>query len=555
MLGESSYSYAQTPDIPGSADTSRIPQRLQIPETSEAQDIIAPEDMVIDENIPDNPDGFILEAIEIKGVTAFGENYFDSLIREYIGQSVDLTTLNHLADRITKIYRDNGYFLSRAIVPEQEVNEGAVIIQVIEGRVGKVTTQDPDRLLKNDHLRIIERTIRKIERIDPLHGPTLERYVLLLNEHMGVTVQNILQAPQGQTEMGNVDIVLRVLSNEPHQARFNYNNYGSRFVGPHQFTASTTHNGVFNIFDSLTIQGSTALPMTEVQFGSVSYSMPLNEEGLTASITAGYSNSEPGFSLKELEVEGDSTSISANLTYPFYKKRRASLILGTGFELRNSATEFLDQELIDDKIRSASLFANYSALDPFGGSNSVNVSVTKGLDILGATKTGTNNLSREQGVSDFMKWSANLSRQQDLGKGFRVVNAVSAQYAPEPLLSSEEFGYGGIAFGRAYDPSEITGDSGVATSIELLYTDLDIIPNLNIRLVPFAFYDIGKVWDQDIGTKPISAASAGAGSYFNVNNQFNGQMQIAYPLTNPVSTPIMNGGNSPRMLFSLNATF
>lgn len=548
-------SHAQTPQLPGSADPSRLQERLLIPQTEQTQDIIAPEDMVIDDDIPQNPDGFVLKGITLQGITAFHSNHFDDLIAEYVGLPVDINTLNHLAARITKIYRDAGYFLSRAVVPEQEVTDGVVTIQVIEGRVGKVILEDSEGLLKKDYLNIVDKTIQKIEMLDPLHGPTLERYVLLLNDHIGITIQNILQAPQTHSEAGSVNIVLRALENTKQQVRFGYNNHGSRFVGPNQVTGTYQRAGLFNSFDRLTVQGTTSIPMSEVQFGSMSYALPLNEEGLTASLTASYSNSEPGLSLRDLEVEGDSTTLSASITYPFIRSRKTSLIAGSTFEVRNSATEFLDEELIDDKIRSLSVFANYNTQDPWGGVSDVNLSLSHGLNFFAATETGEDNLSRQQGRSDFFKSELNASRQQELGEGFQIINSLAAQYAPHPLFSSEEFGYGGTNFGRAYDHSEITGDQGIATAIEVLYTDINTIPDLNLKLVPFAFYDIGKVWNEDRGSKPISAASAGFGTYYNFNNRVTGQLQLAYPLTKSVSTPIMNGNNSPRILFSLNTSF
>lgn len=547
-------SHAQTPQLPGSADPSRLQERLLIPQTEQAQDIIAPEDIEIDDTIPQNPEGFVLEGIALEGVTAFEENHFNDLIAEYMYLPVDINTLNHLAARITKIYRDTGYFLSRAVIPQQEVTDGVVIIKVIEGHVGNVILVDSEGLLKKDRLGIVQKTIRKIETLDPLHGPTLERYVLLLNDHMGLTIQNILQAPSVPSEAGSVDVILRVLPNTKQQVSLAYNNHGSRFVGPHQVTGTYQRAGLFNTFDLITVQGTTSVPMSEVQFGSMSYALPLNEEGLTASFLASYSNSEPGLSLRDLEVEGDSATLSASLTYPLIRSRKTSLFLGSSFEIRNSATEFLDEELIDDKMRKLSIFANYNTQDTWGGISDINLSLSKGLDIFAATETGEDNLSRAQGRSDFIKAEINASRQQDLGQGFQVINSLAAQYSPHPLLSSEEFGYGGTSFGRAYDPSELTGDQGVATAIEVLYTDVDTITDLNLKLVPFAYYDIGKVWNEDRGSEPVSGASAGFGTYYNFNNRVNGQLQFAFPLTKSVSTPIMNGDNSPRILFSLNTS-
>ncbi len=549
------HAHAQSPNLPGSADPSRLEERLRGPLLQQDNNIVAPEKMDIDGDIPQAPDGFILNRIVLTGVTAFDTGHFSTLIDEYIGRSVDVNVLNHLAARITQIYREEGYFLSRAVIPQQEVMDGIVKIQVIEGHVGNVIIDDPDALLQKDIFDITAKAMQKIKALDPLHGPTLERYVLLLNDQSGLTVQNILQAPEQPTgRPGQVDIVLKILPGE-RNIILGYNNHGSHFVGPHQLSASYAQGNILNSFDTLTLQTSTAIPMSEVQFGAVGYSFPLNEEGLSASFLVSYANSEPGFTLSELEVEGDSTSAEATLSYPFIRSRRTNLSAGTTFVFRNSATEFLDEELIDDKTRSLSAFVNYNTLDPFNGYNALNLSVSKGLNILNATETGTENLSRQQGRSDFLTLELDAFRQQDITPELQLVNAVSGQFAPHPLLSAQEFGYGGISYGRAYDPSEITGDQGVSASVELRYTDIDPIPDFNLKIVPLVFYDIGKVWNEDRGAKPQSAASAGFGAYYNFDNTVSGSLQVAYPLTKRVTTPIMNGEKGPRILLSLNASF
>lgn len=546
--------YAQSPEIPSSAETGRLRDQLFVPTPREQSDIVRPDDLLIDENIPDAIDGFVLNKVDVQGVTVFDKDYFNDLIAEYIEREVDITVLNHLAARITQAYRDEGYFLSRAILPQQEIIGGEVKIQVIEGRVGNVIIDDPEHILAKDDFRIVSKTADKIKAVGLFHGPTLERYILLLNDSAGISVQSLLQEAPSTAEPGTVDIVLRI-DKEPRQISVSYDNHGSRFVGPHQLSAAYLKGNVMNSFDQLTLQTSVAVPFSEVTFGAIEYSLPLTEEGLTASVSLSYANSEPGLALRALEVEGDSVTIESSLSYPVIRLRSESLTIGGVFTLRQSATEFLDEEFIDDKTRVLSFFGDYETQDSWGGLDVINLTFSKGLDFLDATETGDDNLSREQGRSDFIKVGLEASRQQDFFPHFQLINAVNAQYTPYPLLSSEEFGYGGTTFGRAYDPSELTGDQGVSTSVELLYTSLDPVPELDLKLVPFAFYDIGKVWNHDAGSKPVSGASAGFGTYYDFSQRVSGAVQVAYPLTRTVDTPVMNGPDGPRILFSLSTSF
>lgn len=552
----SGNSFAQSPpNLPAASDVSRFEERFLIPDHKQRSDVIERDVKTSPTDIPKAENGFILNKIIFEGITIDIQSDIDQITGEYIGREVDLNVLNHLTNRITNLYRQNGYFLSTAVIPAQEVVDGTITIHIIEGRVGEVRIEDPENFLKNDHLDIVQKTIKIIETLNPLHGPTLEKYILLLNDHTSVSIHNILAAPKNSTEPGTVDIILKVYEKIQNNYFLSYDNFGSRFVGPHQLTGSYSKNNILTIFDQLVLQGSTSIPANEVKFLSLSYKTPLTSNGLELSTSASYSESEPGFSLQGLEVKGKSATFSASLNYPIIRSRRENLSIGTSFSLQNSATQFLQEELIDDKTRSISLNLDYDTYDRWDGINTLILSVTHGLNILDAKETGSDNLSREEGRSDFFKTELNFERQQNIGSSLNLTTAVNVQKSNHPLLSSEEFGYGGTSFGRAYDPSEITGDSGASASVEVLYTRLPTIESMDLKLTPFIFYDIGKVWNNDRDTDPISASSTGIGTYYNLPNNISGSLQLAYPLTKQVSTPVMNGSSGPRILFNMSTSF
>jgi hemolysin activation/secretion protein len=49
----------------------------------------------------------------------------------------------------------------------------------------------------------------------------------------------------------------------------------------------------------------------------------------------------------------------------------------------------------------------------------------------------------------------------------------------------------------------------VAVAVELRYMQLDPLKDINLQLVPFAFYDVGKVWNEDRGSEPQQAPQQG----------------------------------------------
>src|SRR5215472_12976509 len=81
-----------------------------------------------------------VRAVHITGATVYRGDAFAPLYADMVGREVTLAAIYDLAQRITTKYGNDGYVISRAIVPPQELdpNGATVEIQVIEGYVDKV---------------------------------------------------------------------------------------------------------------------------------------------------------------------------------------------------------------------------------------------------------------------------------------------------------------------------------------------------------------------------------------------------------------------------------
>jgi hemolysin activation/secretion protein len=128
-----------------------------------------------------------------------------------------------------------------------------------------------------------------------------------------------------------------------------------------------------------------------------------------------------------------------------------------------------------------------------------------------------------------------------------VVASGAGQWADGGLVSSEKFGVGGARFGRAYDYSEITGDHGLAGSIELRWTWRKLNDWLSSVQI-YAFADAAQIWDNDDFSE--SLASAGGGLRVGVAPGLSATVEVAKPLTRDV---LSQGDRSPRVFVSLSA--
>jgi hemolysin activation/secretion protein len=489
----------------------------------------------------------VLKGVEISGATIFSPKLLKKTYKEYLDKEVTLEVAWIIADRITEKYRRAGYFLSRAYVPEQEIGDGIIKINVVEGYVGEVNFQNPD-----DNNRVLKQLIKQIKNEKPLKASQLESFLLRANDISSVPFKGVLSASQAVDEAA-VKMTL-VQTKKENQGVVTFDNYGSRFIGPYQATAS--YRASFIPLNKTTLSTVVTTPMNELKYGYLEHQViltPTTKLSFNTEIT----DSDPGYTLKQFELKSDSNLFGAHIDYQMLRQRQENLSFRFGIDARNSNTDILGTELTHDNVRTASIGAFFDDFDDWNGYNAGNINITRGLDIFNSSEAGDLNLSREGAKPNFTKYEIMLRRQQRILDDLVLQSSFSGQRSTGILFSSEQFGYGGQGFGRAYDPSDITGDHGWAFSFELDYGGIGSLDWVNFT--PYTFYDYGKAWKEkpQVGEeKSLSGSSAGIGMRFDTSIDLTGNIGLAYPLTRDIDTPI-NGKDrdGPRVIFQLSKYF
>ncbi len=537
--------------IPGAADINRVPTMPQ----QEIRDEPLTEGMITNkaqpnQKIPANAGAIhlTLKAINIQGMKAYTPEQIKPLYESLIGKDVTLDAVWDVATKITKKYRDDGYFLSRAFVPAQEVSNGTITIRVIEGYIGEVEFDKP-KLAKSKPMQAL---VKEIKRGRPTKFVDLERQHLLLTDMPGFeNYHGTLLGIDGAND-GAVKLLLSRREVKSPHAFFSFDNYGSRYIGP--YGAYAGWHGEIIPGQQTSITAAVKAPVSELQAINVAHSIPLTPR-LSVGLAGGYTHSKPGDILAAQEMESRAVNGALSLNYQWIRQRRENLKIGAMFDARNTTTDVLGTELNTDHIRAARLRADYDLTDEFLGYNAISATLSHGLNILGASDKNDPNISRAGAQPDFTKLELSYKRLQRITPEWNGLLSLSGQKASRSLYSSEEFGYGGQDFGRAYDQSEITGDDGAAASLELRYLDLPQWEN--ISTTPYGFYDIGKVWNRGDSQSDISASSAGFGVRVSHDSGLSGALQLAFPLTKDVDKPIYDDSNSknPRIGVQLGYSF
>ena len=345
-----------------------------------------------------------------------------------------------------------------------------------------------------------------------------------------------------------------ILADKAFEGYVGVDNRGSEFNGPYNFTGGLTANSLLGSYDRTGFQGVITSQTEELLFTNMFYEFPINQEGTRLIFSGSISESEPGSSLKKFDINGDSSSITLRLTHPFVRSRGKNLTGHVGFTSRNSTTKILGSLDSKDQLRVMDLGVSYDYADEYRGVNMIQFNLSHGFNIFGATESGSSNLSRALGKSDFTKLTGNLMRLQNLAPSWSLLAATSWQYSFDKLLASEEFGVGGSQYGRAYDSSEITGDHGIAFKVELqkgFRPKWKYLSDLQL----YSFIDYGAVWNKvktSTGAQQQGRSSMGLGMRFNMTNSISGSLELDKPISNTVAT---KGNKDPRFFFSLSNRF
>lgn len=486
----------------------------------------------------------VIRRVSVVGSTVYSQTELQALYADLLGHDTTLATVYEIARRITAKYGQDGYVLSRAIVPPQQFNpKGAVVtIRVVEGWINKV--EWPKQLAR--YRDFFSDYTAKITTERPANIKTIERYLLLANDLPGLKFTTTLKP----SDIPEASVLVVDVVEKPIDAMGRIDNRGTRSRGPYEFLGTTTFNNLLGLHEAFTFSYAGAIPLKELQYISGYYRHVLTSEGLTVFADASYSWGKPGTQqLEVLDFFTRSTVAEAGAYYPLLRSRERNLTLtGLAF-MSDNYSDVLASPFNVDRLRGFRAKADADFADSLQGINQFNVIVSHGIRGLGSTNNGNPLASRAAGRVDFTKIEATVSRTQPLVAPFSVFGSVYAQYAGTPLLSSEQCAYGGRFFGRAFDPSQMLGDSCWEAVGELRLDAPSTLPQVT-QLQFYGFADYAKLYTRDpaIGTDATShGASIGTGLRFAVFKNFQSDLQIAKTVAGP--------RNDLRFFFSVTANY
>jgi hemolysin activation/secretion protein len=410
-----------------------------------------------------------VSAYRVTGNTVFDEETLLAVIKDRTGEKI-VADLHAAADALTAYYRDRGYLLARAYVPQQEVTAGTITIAVLEGRYDQIRGHNTARVSDERVLRTVKAPLCQANEDctgSLISSTPLERGLLLLNDTPGVQAAARL-SPGEFTGMSTLDV--NAVEDSLASGYVQLDNGGSYYSGVARGVGTLWINSPTGIGDQITLQGVATSVHGNLYYGALGYGLPLGYDGARLNVRGSYLQYELGDRYESLDAHGTVTGGDATLFLPFVRSQAANFSGAIGYGKRRFHDE-ADAVGVETERRIADrteIGLNGNLRDRLFGVTALNtlaLTFVRGdLELDEALSFADAFTARAEG--GYTKWMASYSRAQRLFGLSSLHVRAAVQGTADNLDSYEKFALGGSDAVRAYPASDTLVDEAELYSIE-----------------------------------------------------------------------------------------
>jgi len=437
----------------------------------------------------------------LQGVSAFAQDELQQVLASYSGRELTFNELQRACNDLTGFYRQRGFFLASAVLPAQEIGNGEVTVQVLEGRVSKVTmVPEANVRMQPDAAR------RYLDALVPTGRPVqeerLERALLLTQDLPGMGARAELSKGQG---IGESELAVLLSEGPLASGSVSLDNSSNRYTGATRLSGNLALNDLGGLGGQLSLLASTA--GDGFRYGRAGYVAPVGSSGLKAGAAFSGLRYKLGEEFESLDAHGTASVAQAIITYPLLRTRSTNIQLRTGFDDKRYENFANGAQTSDKHVKVLPLAVAFSRQQEDAMSQA-------SLELsLGHLSLGSNKASLEADAAGvhtagrFAHLAYTLGRFQRLAGNVGLLLNASGQFASRNLESGEKMSLGGPGRVRAYPAGEASGDEGHVLTTELHYE----VPQLRADLS--AFMDVGHVRLNN-GLYPAALAANGPGNSY-----------------------------------------
>ena len=403
-----------------------------------------------------------IKRFEYKGNELFSSERLAKITAPWVNRNISFNELKAATSAIQDFYFNEGR-IAQALIPPQEIKDGVLYVQIIEGKLGSIKIERVDGASRFSDDRVRAYLTKGAD--DRLYIDTkeLERGLLLLNEVPGVSVAGTFE---GGTAVGTSDFKVQIQDGALFTGQAGVSNYGSSSTGVGQALANLSLNNLSGRGDQATAdliqsQGSS--------FGQLGYHIPVGAKGWKLGIQGSYLNYKTLSSWSDNPTQGTASTFSAYTSYALQRSQVANSNVRFSLDSRRYSNQQAGSTISDYQVSAltAGINGNWANTDKSVITYGLNF-VLGHLDISNLNQAGQDTTGPGTAGS-YAKLGFNLSHTQQLKTlpNTTWLNSVYGQFANKNLNSSEQIFMGGPFGLRAYPVSQGGGSQGAIFTSEL----------------------------------------------------------------------------------------
>lgn len=506
---------------------------------------------------PKQPVSFDLFELRVKGNSVLDKQTIERAVYPFLGKQKSLDIVEQARSALENLYHAKGYQTIAVDIPEQNVVNGVVYLQVAEGKVSRLRVTES----RYFSLGAIKSKVPELAEGNVPNMPVMQQQLTaLIKESPDRSITPVLRA--GDTP-GTLEVDLKVKDELPLHGKFEINGRNTSSTDRLRAIATLHYDNLWQKNHSASLMYQTSpenFNQVDVVVGS--YVMPFLDTDKRLAFFAVNSSSNSVSNAGALSVVGAGSIYGLrfvnpiitpiqNLTQTFtagvsYKNFKQDLNgAGIGLLFQKTPISYLPFLLgysgtlkLDDSQLGLNLNANFAFRN------------------VGSNEAEFDN-SRYLAKSDYAYLNGGLSYNHNLPYGMEFVSRLNGQIADSPLIPNEQFSIGGMQSVRGYYETSVLADNGLQTSLEM-YT-----PRMNVQDWPeynkvrvLVFVDAGKGWIKDAlsgSPSQYDLASAGTGFRLNLWKSITANFDVAVPFVSQLQSRVERG--NPRLHFQIFTEF
>lgn len=468
-----------------------------------------------DLGIVDAPKEVVLKAVEFDGNTVFTDEELAALVKERIGKKVSVEELEGIRKTISQHYFDQQYVNSGAVIDEQDLSGGVLLVRVVEGRLDKINVLNEGWLRSGYITSRIQREVGQ-----PLNLNDLKQGLEFVRRDEKIRKINTALVPGDELGQSHLDMI--VTENKVFDVGLGVSNRRPPSVGAEEAEIYFGTKNLTSLGD--TLRGNYTLSqegMDEWDVGdagnySLFYSLPLTSWDTTLEL--GYNQSdyvileEP---FNSLDIESDTRMYSVALRQPLYRDLQHELSLTLKGEHRRS-----------DVLVSGEPFS----ISPGSVNGQTRISALRLSPeyvyrsqerVIAARTTFTFGLDELDPIlgpgyePEYFTWMTQASWVESVtDNDTLLVMKLFHQHTDDQVVSMEQFSLGGVNTIRGYRENQLIRDNAFIISPELrIPVYKDRYGKAQVYLIPFVDYGYG--WNSNGPREREEIYSAGLGVTYN----------------------------------------